>query len=100
MDSSYIESTLVTGSYQEHIPLLLYPNPSHGSFYAETFSTGSNVATSVYDITGELLYHHFDDHTWPGPYRININIPQLSPGIYFVELDNNGKSARAKFIHQ
>ena len=74
----------------------LYPNPTSGTF---TLSYNSQLSTinsqlKIYDVLGQEVY------TQPitNPNQTIINLPQLSNGVYFYQLNNNQESYRGKFV--
>jgi hypothetical protein len=75
--------------------LLLYPNPSNGSFnMAFDLNEGGKLILEVYDMNGKMVYTQNETGT-PGTNFMNVNLNtsshRLTPGIYFYRL-NSGSS--------
>ena len=80
-----------------------FPNPFSTSTQI-TFELPENghATLSIYDITGKKLLDLIDHHLEKGKHSIYFDNSShhLKPGIYFIRLQNNLKSATAKMIIQ
>jgi uncharacterized repeat protein (TIGR01451 family) len=74
---------------------LVYPNPASKSFYAVVSGEGT-AAMSIADLTGKVLMTK--DIVLNGTQSVATDISQLVPGIYFVTLNQNGKSQTQKLV--
>jgi hypothetical protein len=73
----------------------MYPNPATDKIYIEQdFITGSETVVSVYDITGKLKYREALQNNG----KIEIDIQNLTNGIYFVDVRTNNKQNMLKLI--
>jgi len=77
-----------------------YPNPAKEkvtvSFYSEK---GRNVKFKLYNIAGVIVHTEEVDVSQPGNYAIDVNISELTPGMYFFELiDGFGKSTQKLIV--
>ena len=86
-------TTGISGNYDAI--LKLFPNPAHEKVFIETgdFSS-SDVQVKIYDISAKLKLSEI----YSSNKRIEINIEKLERGIYFVELNGNGKRRMMKLI--
>lgn len=73
----------------------VYPNPSIGNLRLKHDSVYNNVRVSVYNESGSLVkaFHNFDINS-------EINISDLSDGLYFVKISAGQKSVTKKIILQ
>jgi hypothetical protein len=92
----YKSAVITDVSLQElKLNFSIYPNPSNGNFIIESNVNQLNSEIEVIDIYGKLIYTD----------RINsnqkeINLTDLSPGIYLVTLTQNGISTTKKIIFE
>jgi spore germination protein YaaH len=70
--------------------LMLYPNPSTGKFY---FESEKSFSVLVYDITGKIVFEDLN-----AVKEIDLVPQKVSPGIYFLDLQSDGKVYRTKII--
>ena len=76
----------------------IYPNPANRSFYSVINSTSATSAEmSISDVTGKVLISK-TIALQNGAQTISTNISALSPGVYFVTLNNNGKTETQKLV--
>jgi hypothetical protein len=70
----------------------VYPNPSEGVFNIELQNTqNSQKHINIFDLSGRIVYSN--------EYSQKINLKDLSPGIYIMQLtDNKGLSKQKKII--
>ena len=70
---------------------VLYPNPNTGAFYLE-FVTNASVEAyiRVVDIYGKAILREHD-RTHAGENRLSLNLGEVASGLYFVELQVDGK---------
>jgi plastocyanin len=79
----------------QDLTLRMYPNPATDKIYIEQdFITGSETVVSVYDITGKLKYREALQNNG----KIEIDIQNLTNGIYFVDVRTNNKQNMLKLI--
>jgi len=77
---------------------VVYPNPANMNFYSTINS--SNAATAqmeVMDVTGKTLISK-TIAIQAGTQTISTDVSQLAPGMYFVNLNQNGKMQTAKLV--
>lgn len=75
----------------EELEFRFYPNPSSGVFNLEFSEAANHVRSRVYDIKGRLIF----DKIWPeNSTRLTIDILDYPSGIYWLELDLEGKQYR------
>lgn len=95
-----IQTIIVTGVYNNTrgIPdgMMISPNPA--TDYCDIKITTSSILNSILlikDITGKKLYRLTLTEK-----NIRMNLNEFSPGIYFAELIQNGKSFREKLVKE
>ncbi|MBW8051954.1 MAG: T9SS type A sorting domain-containing protein [Cytophagales bacterium] len=86
-------------SEREKNKLLIYPNPTTGTFTLSVRTRQSAVNNKlqiyIYDILGELVYL-----TEITDVNSEIKIPKMSKGIYFVKVNNEHNQYVKKIIYQ
>lgn len=77
------------------IPLIIYPNPSIGTFTLE-FEAAVTATIKVINVFGEIIYTtHFKNAS-----RKEINLRNIATGIYFVQIKTGDKLLNKKIIIQ
>ena len=75
----------------------IYPDPNNGNFTIKNLKSivqMNSADIKVYDVYGKEVYHQTINNSTPS----NINIPNLSSGIYYWELvSNKGMEGKGKF---
>ena len=80
------------------VSISLYPNPVHEKLTIEYNSTkGGNITTNVLNMIGKIVMSS-SNLVQEGTNSLSFDTSQLAPGIYFIELDNNGEINRSKFM--
>jgi len=75
-----------------------YPNPASRSFTSAINSATANAAEmSISDVTGKILMARTLT-LQKGAQTISTDIGQLSAGVYFITLNNNGKAETQKLV--
>lgn len=78
----------------------IYPNPANNSINLNLMNShGSFTGIYIKDLLGRIVYfrsqiNHSPDHT------IEIDIHDLTNGIYFAEIENNNKKVIRKFVKE
>jgi plastocyanin len=73
----------------------IFPNPAIDIVFVEPKDfTSPTIQFAIYDIIGKLRY----SNTYPTNERMEININQLSKGVYFIELRSADKREMLKLI--
>jgi len=70
-------------------PLSLYPNPTTNQLYLKTTNIQPQTI-SIYDLNGRMLY--------TTPFKPEIDVTQLSSGVYFVEVNSAEGVVRRRFV--
>jgi len=77
---------------------LVYPDPvSEKLFVKSSFLNGASVQILIYNVLGEMLIAKSDKKI-NGGQEIEIDVPYLSPGMYWIEIKCNQESLRNRFI--
>ena len=84
---------LSVGEQVAETDLSVYPNPSHGSFVVSCKDIQPESSLMMYNASGMLVY----EATSINNPLIEINL-ELKPGMYFLQLNNNGKLLTRKVI--
>ncbi len=72
----------------------IYPNPMQNEFTVNMKDLVSNFNYQIIDISGQILITKSVTHNTD----FNVDVRQLSSGVYFIKLQANGKKFTAKFI--
>jgi hypothetical protein len=76
----------------------VYPNPASSSFTAVINSDATHTTDlAVCDVTGKVMITQTLALT-KGTQNVTTDISQLAPGIYFIVLNNNGKTQTQKLV--
>jgi uncharacterized repeat protein (TIGR01451 family) len=76
----------------------VYPNPANKDFYAQVNSSAvASAEMYISDITGKILISKTIT-LQQGTQTISTDVTQLAPGMYFVNLTQNGKIQTAKLV--
>lgn len=76
--------------------MYLYPNPSKGGEFTIVFSDSTQeVKMNIYNVLGQVIYNGIIGAT--ASYNVNLN-QSLPSGIYFVKLEQGGKTETKKLI--
>ncbi|WP_395053942.1 T9SS type A sorting domain-containing protein [Flavobacterium sp.] len=71
----------------------LFPNPNEGSFTVLFNKEMKNTNIVVYDIFGKLVFNTLFDGT-----SLDLNIPNITSGLYLVKITSNELNETLKFI--
>lgn len=70
----------------------LYPNPVSDLLYVESDMEITRV--TVYNVVGEAILHVTDLHDS----RVQLNVGELTPGLYMIRVNNGEQSSITKFL--
>lgn len=81
--------------------LMIYPNPGQDVFFVEMdkLSSDKNVTFKVYNAVGQMVYHD-EAKVQDGVLKKQINLSQLSPGMYIISVSQDNKQESVKVIKQ
>jgi hypothetical protein len=89
---------VVAGIYmQQVLPVLLYPEPVAGEFKISGLSTYKNIDIRIYDMLG-IQIHGFKFSTTGS--EVRVELPPMATGIYMIEISDDAKLLRGKFVKQ
>lgn len=74
-----------------------FPNPVRDRLYLSSISSDNNSTVNIYDLKGQLI---FTKPVKPEEYPLEINVSNLSNGLYFILFLTSHKSFSSKFIKQ
>jgi len=86
------ECTGIDNTSKSETGMMLYPNPNNGMFYIET---SQSLAVSIYNSLGQLI---IQQKLSEGKNQINLH--EHANGIYFIEINQNGKTILMKLIKE
>jgi hypothetical protein len=91
--------TLKTESYENDVSSLkIFPNPTNGNFAIEFTNTiNENIIAYVKDITGRTVVMK-EINSVNGVNTINITLPEVHTGMYYLELHTNQDILRSKLM--
>lgn len=75
----------------------IFPNPGNGDQKLVLREMNGAVTITVYDAAGNMLYRT-NSQAGEGENTVPLYLDFLSPGIYFIELNNSGKNSVQKLI--
>ncbi len=82
----------------EYHSFTIYPNPAGMTFHAVINSeNAANATMTISDITGKTIISKIVE-LHAGAQTITTDVNQLTPGMYFVSLNNNGKTETSKLV--
>jgi len=75
------------------------PNPAIGSTIIKyNLSKDANINFALCDITGRKVFEKSENNVTPGTYKINLDVINLSEGVYFYTLTANGYAVTKKMV--
>ena len=96
----YDQSTAVDPGFENVLSSILpYPNPVRNRASIK-FSTkkNTNIRVALYNIKGQLVKMLLDERREKGDHNIRFNLSDLSPGIYFYQINTISDSRTAKMV--
>ena len=82
-------ATAVTTNTNDESRILIYPNPSQGTFFIQSL-TGIQAEVRIYNLEGKEIEHL--------KFERQIEIRNLNNGLYFIELNIDGMVRRKKVL--
>ncbi len=87
-----------TGKDRERLSFMLYPNPTRDGFTAIVANkTAATASLNISDVSGRVLLAK-TMHLQAGQQQIGMSTESLAPGVYFVNLDVDGKKGTQKLV--
>lgn len=93
--ATYIEEAMVEAN-----TVFLYPNPATDKLNLKYNFTkpATKALVTVTNTTGRVVYRHEFDGNYSGTHNLEMNLPQLTSGMYFISIAaDNGSTASEKF---
>jgi hypothetical protein len=88
-----------TNSYEPISEVALYPNPNSGSFNLTFPSAGESYTLAIADLNGRIV-ESSTGISETGNTTLQIQVPGLSAGVYFLTLTNGGSAITKKLTIQ
>jgi hypothetical protein len=83
----------------EQIEFYIYPNPTTEEVTINYSSNGSHpVRSEIFNNTGARLIYSFEEPSHPGMNTVNLNLSNLSSGIYIIRLQDGHRSNAKKLV--
>jgi hypothetical protein len=89
-------STSITETQDRNLSLEIFPNPARNELSVISYLL-SVQEIAIYDLVGKQVFSQPQTSNLK-PQTISINIAGLSPGIYFVKVNAEKKSATEKLV--
>jgi len=75
---------------------IIYPNPNNGNFTLSLSNENKeSISIDVFDVFGKSIYQSKTNEE-----TMNLNLPNLNSGVYFVKLTSLSRNETLKFIKQ
>jgi hypothetical protein len=80
---------------------IVYPNPTSTDATVKfNLNNASDVAVSVYDVTGKLMMNRALGNLNAGTHQMEVAAKDWNSGVYFVNITSNGTTVTKKFVRQ
>jgi hypothetical protein len=80
---------------------IVYPNPTSTDATVKfNLNNASDVAVSVYDVTGKLMMNSALGNLNAGTHQMDVAAKDWNSGVYFVNITSNGTTVTKKFVRQ
>ncbi len=80
---------------------IVYPNPTSTDATVKfNLNNASDVAVSVYDVTGKLMMNSALGNLNAGTHQMEVAAKDWNSGVYFVNITSNGTTVTKKFVRQ
>ena len=96
-DCAFVDFFVGTSDLEKNSGFSVYPNPAKDHFKIAFNSSMENVAVSIVDLTGKLIYTNGLEKINSG-YTLDITTAELSSGVYFIQVKTNEKTINQKLI--
>jgi hypothetical protein len=73
-------------------PIFIYPNPAQNKLFVGGVNIETSASTTIYDVQGKSTNYKIINN--------EIDISELTNGIYFLSLENEGILFHQKFVIQ
>jgi len=96
--NTHLSPRMTKAENENAVLIKIYPNPVRDNLAIEYNSvTSGTITTNVYNMIGKNVMNTIVSIK-EGKNIFNLNTSQLSEGIYFFEIENNGELIRNKFM--
>jgi len=98
LDSTFIESNENIMAGNTSLDLHLFPNPTTNEFGFSVFLPEHEVSWTLTNNIGEIMNSHQPLNIAKGAYTEKIDVSDLPPGIYFLQLKSGLEEVEAKVV--
>ncbi|HVX26758.1 MAG TPA: T9SS type A sorting domain-containing protein [Parafilimonas sp.] len=94
-DGKFSYSSIASAFFDDNEMIIIHPNPANNFIYIDGLQENNSAGVFITDLNGKTL----------GSIKTNqssnkINIQNLSAGIYYINIVQNGKSIKQKFVKE
>jgi len=101
LSATEVETTGVKSKNPKTGIATVYPNPSYGSSQLKmNLSVAGDVVVSVFNLSGKLMREDVLMNRSAGENVIEIDLDELSPGMYFLDIHSSNQSEQVKIVRQ
>jgi hypothetical protein len=95
-----LDSTLLSGvqTYADNLPVSVFPNPANNQLFIQATLPEHNVLLRLSDDVGHLVKEITETNIAAGAYSKSIDISDLVPGIYLLEISSGDERVIKKVI--
>ncbi len=94
-----VYSNPVQAILQQRSKLYLYPNPTTGTLNLDIYNLDLAAVLNIYNTNGKLVYtKYYEGTNAEGWFIDRIDLPNLIPGIYVVQIKNGNEELAEKLI--
>lgn len=97
IDDLRIGTSLGIEENAEALSLNIFPNPTQGNININFITQrSSNISVRVYDMLGKLVLPSYSSKVGTGNQNLNLDMSQLTQGLYMLRLEVDGKTVVKK----
>ena len=94
-DGKFTYSKIASVFFDDDLKITVRPNPANNFIYVDGLKENISANVSITDVNGKTVSSTKTDQS-----TSKINIQHLAAGVYYININQNGKSFKQKFIKQ